>query len=1262
MSIFKDSFTPVVRGQLTARGNAFTKRTSSDIIYINGRAAWVRMTSGVDVNNSDTLAKENILQGGVLQNNGQSLRFGVGNNYNLNAYSNTTNGPLGTTSNLHGLVPMPGITNVSVDSRSAYGSVRVATVTFNCWDIKQLELMELLYMRPGFVVLLEWGWSPYLKNDGTLESNSSFYDEMFKAPINPKTNKSKSLQDRLVDVYNKSVANDANYEGILGYIKNYSWSARADGGYDCTTEIISTGEILESLKVNYAVSFLPSNQLRNGLLFKSTNSLYSEYLEKLYKTNIIAGIAGELIFKAYESSNMTSEEKRRQSLENAGFRFTGNLIYDVKTGEEWAKGILFDPVKLKDNATGIENNEVRLFGIDINGKNSLSKDEIKANNGIESDKQVYIDLSSFLKILSRWVIPVDQNNDSPIVPLSLEDREYASQNGIKEDLLCLYHPLQISMDPSICLIKNTRIKGLKNVSIESQNIQSTFDPANIYSGNKTKQLVSYTFKSIVRSMLSKLVNASELEDRIKIINNDIDAMITTAASRGLTKSEATEIIANVWEDYKYINVSPAPKISEIQLFTGIELYSFYIPLGSEDLYITDNKFSLDEDRSAAKNKIAELTFLDILRYKLTSSLLGTGLFQNNPEESLKLALGDDYNLFYKATDVVRNFSISQIKEKFNKIENENLTQAAPFESIEFLNNLELNYEKDNSGFGVIGNIYVNLNNILELATDNGLESNDVKEKREINLYDFLKKLMNQIQGSIGSVNNFDIHVDPIDGIARIIDINYVDLKSKAEAYKNAYTFLSQSPIGDNPQLNGLFNNIRSYKINSKIFKEQSSIVAISAQNGGGVMGLDNETLVGFNKGITNRLIPNSNPKILYDYSEEIKRAGLINNVNSSLSILLDFLKDLNWIPNQYILFDKSREYKVGNAEQYKNMLRDFIATYQSITTTPSSFRAIIPTTVSLELDGIGGLIIGHMFRLPSELLPAGYKTVEGIGRKQGFIVTKLGHKISNSDWITDVEAQTIILEDNNDIQRFNLSEALNAAEKGSNVSITTDGNINVDTNEVKGTSVNISKKPLVEQIISYAKRKGINDSQRLTAILTVAQAETLLNPLEVENLRYSVDRAKAVFPSKLRGKSDAEIAKIFSNDISAGEFLYGGQFGNNQPGDGAKYRGRGLTQITFKSNYISMNNNLKKAGENISIVTNPELANQSDNSIKILVIGKIYGQFGAPLKQGVNYKNSAYEIIKTQNGNQPPNAETLQGYTRALADINSTTWIQDLLK
>jgi hypothetical protein len=51
---------------------------------------------------------------------------------------------------------------------------------------------------------------------------------------------------------------------MFGFIKNYSWKARMDGGYDCTTEIISIGEVIESLKVNY--SPLDSNIGEGGLI------------------------------------------------------------------------------------------------------------------------------------------------------------------------------------------------------------------------------------------------------------------------------------------------------------------------------------------------------------------------------------------------------------------------------------------------------------------------------------------------------------------------------------------------------------------------------------------------------------------------------------------------------------------------------------------------------------------------------------------------------------------------------------------------------------------------------------------------------------------------------------------------------------------------------------------------------------------------------------------------------------------------------------
>jgi hypothetical protein len=63
------------------------------------------------------------------------------------------------------------------------------------------------------------------------------------------------------------------------------------------------------------------------------------------------------------------------------------------------------------------------------------------------------------------------------------------------------------------------------------------------------------------------------------------------------------------------------------------------------------------------------------------------------------------------------------------------------------------------------------------------------------------------------------------------------------------------------------------------------------------------------------------------------------------------------------------------------------------------------------MDGIGGLIIGNMFKIPLDVLPKGYKNAGGVGAKLGYVVTGLSHTIQGNDWITKVTAQTIILSD-----------------------------------------------------------------------------------------------------------------------------------------------------------------------------------------------------------------------------------------------------------
>jgi hypothetical protein len=1039
MSIFKDSFTDKVRDQLKVRGEAFLGRSSTDIIYINGRAAWVRMTSGVDINNSSELARQNVMQGGVLDRFGQingydkyTLRQGVGNNFNTNAYSSTTLG----SNNLYGLRPMPGITSLDVQSKSAYGSIRTATVTFNCWDIKQLELFELLYMRPGFLSLIEWGWLPYLDNNHGLKNNVNLYDIFDKDSKKP-------LQTRLTEVYNNSEAHDGNYEAILGYVKNYEWSLRSDGGYDCRTEIISTGEILESLKVNYSTNFISTTNLENGLLFASEKSpdgisyiepQYGKNIASLYDNNIIAGIAGELTFYAYTLFG-TDRIKYFQD---------EDTYIPPEIGNGW---IYTDS---KGNVTGDEGYSINMFYIDVNdtsGGDKKSTDDTRLP-GIHLDKQVYIDLESFTKILTKWVMPHERTSNAPIVSISTKDRTYykADKTAKADDLLCLSHQLQISVDPTVCLIKNTNFKNIKN-------IKTSLLPTDIYPPKaETKAEIELILNA--KSTINRYAKSNTFQDVItssRIFTGYIDKAI----SLGVSPKVYGNILANAWEEYKVKNT---PNDFRFLIDKGeLDKAELNYRILSSDVntnidvetrtLIKSNDINSDySNLSEEITKISRISLIDILQETLgeqnTSNLLAYGL----PDD-----LKPGINKIYVASPEIKTQAENIMKS--NTQISELNSQGTDVENLLFLDKLDKNYftQTKNGVFGNIGAIYINLNNILLLSLDGGLEANDVKEKREINLYDFIKKLMNQVQGSIGSLNNFEIHADPADGVGRIIDVSYIDAMTVNEAYDNAFTFLSKEATGPGTKFDGLFNNVRSYKITSQIFKEQSSIVAISAQNGGGMFGLDNETLVGFNYGITNRILPNIIPpasSLSYNSSED--QLKLITTLSSSLRSLREFMTDLGWIPG--FEWVSQREFNLDNAEKYKNSLRDLIMVYKALTKSDASFKAIIPTIVSLELDGIGGLVIGHMFRLPQELLPAGYKGEEilgvKVGRKLGYIITKLGHRVSNSDWVTQIDAQTVILEDS-DKPVFDFNTAFAAAGEGAEVYLSAEGEIKIDDSKVK---------------------------------------------------------------------------------------------------------------------------------------------------------------------------------------------------------------------
>lgn len=98
-----------------------------------------------------------------------------------------------------------------------------------------------------------------------------------------------------------------------------------------------------------------------------------------------------------------------------------------------------------------------------------------------------------------------------------------------------------------------------------------------------------------------------------------------------------------------------------------------------------------------------------------------------------------------------------------------------------------------------------------------------------------------------------------------------------------------------------------------------------------------------------------------------------------------------------------------------------------------------------------------------------------------------------------------------------------------------------------------------------AGKFGIDTPLRVAHWLAQASHESAGFTRTVENLNYSAERLHAVWPGRFpsidAATPFAHAAEKLANKV------YGGRLGNDQSGDGWKFRGRGFYQLTGRENY-----------------------------------------------------------------------------------------------
>jgi len=394
--------------------NSNPSKSVEEISLLNTRGGWVKITSGVneivgednkdlakrvygeDVEDSKKALEEyrskgskeastTVLAGGILSENikdeeaNSTYRQGLDLvNDKASSYSNS----------LRGFKAMPGITDFVVKQASMNnGALKQIQIDIKVNTLEDLNIIDKLYFKPGFDILIEYGANVYLDQEGEVQGQVFSVSKKFLKGEDLST-----IQEKTREYKEKT---GGNYEALFASVTNFSWNYNIDGSYDCKVNLISKGELMESLEAHL---YTP-----DGSDFKKTA-----------KTNTKSG----------------ATTKGAVDVDDFISAMLASLMWDSKS----------------------ERNRIKKkYKVDIFRSIELKSDKVQGEGTAEdnSDKSKnyhwYITLRDFLHLLDNYFIPTRSKKDGK--PFSLST-EYSKKE------FNTFHE-HMSIDPGICFLPYT---------------------------------------------------------------------------------------------------------------------------------------------------------------------------------------------------------------------------------------------------------------------------------------------------------------------------------------------------------------------------------------------------------------------------------------------------------------------------------------------------------------------------------------------------------------------------------------------------------------------------------------------------------------------------------------------------------------------------------------------------------------------------------------------------------------------------------------
>ena len=297
-----------------------------------------------------------------------------------------------------------------------------------------------------------------------------------------------------------------------------------------------------------------------------------------------------------------------------------------------------------------------------------------------------------------------------------------------------------------------------------------------------------------------------------------------------------------------------------------------------------------------------------------------------------------------------------------------------------------------------------MNIMVNIDYASGVLAQNVDSNGKVTLLNFLNSLCLGISDSLGNINKLNTIYDGETNELKIIDENGINIAQNQTNTAPA-NGISEPTIGKfrvygvNPGTEGSFVTNVDFQV--QIPPNMAAMATISAQASGNIAGENATGLSRLNTGLIDRIVPSKLD------AASLKSESIIGTTQDPNVIFGTNLNQMNKFVEE--LYETSK-YQTPNVESLKSINRD-VSLFETGKRTDANIAPapfFIPFNLSLDMDGLSGMRNYERFSITEDILPYSYRSSDAEnGGVIDFIIKGISHNISNNQWKTKIESQTI---------------------------------------------------------------------------------------------------------------------------------------------------------------------------------------------------------------------------------------------------------------